>query len=304
MKARRRLQKLIAVLGERLRLQERHRDLLASRMRARHADQEKYEGQQQEAEKDARQLRTEARHLLTFGPGEDQARGERKLKKAQRLEDKAHRLAAKATNQEHKAVVLRGRTRRKTQQVKKIETHLEKAEEHLAELGPVVNFEKQTVTGGNFAERWNAGHIAAWKRFEEGIRAGRYSQEGIANIHLPFGPGPWHGRDDCSSFERSECLATGADDPSGHEFRPEGFTGDMAEAHGRWKQVTLAQMKRLGQGFIIYGSGPGHHTEGFTPTKSDPEMTIGHGDERVNPGTIHIFGPNEVERYFSFFPDE
>lgn len=300
MKARNRLHKLISGLGRSLRLQERHRDLLASRMRARHAGQEKYERQQQQAEQDARQLRTEARRLLTFGPGEDQAKGERKLKKAQRLEDKAHGLAANASNQEHKAVVLRGRTRRKTQQIHKIETDLGKAEKELAALGPHVDFKEQVCTGGTFEQRWHASHIASWKRYEEGIRAGRYSQEGVANIHLPYGPGPRTGRDDCSSFERSQCLATGADDPSGHDFGPEGFTGDMAEANGRWKEVSLAEMMRTGQGFIIYGSGSGHHTEGFVPTKAEPERTIGHGDEAVNPGTIHIFGPGEVERYYIF----
>lgn len=123
--------------------------------------------------------------------------------------------------------------------------------------------------------------------------------EGVA-VLLPFGPGPWSGRDDCSSFIRSHCKATGADDPSGHDFSPEGFTGDMAEAHGRWKQVSKEEMMAAGQGYIIYGSGVGHHTEGFCPTDAEPERTIGHGSPPCDPGTIHLFGSGEYERYYIF----
>lgn len=278
-----RLEKLIDALQRTLRIQTRLRDHAASRMRARHADQEEYEKQAVAAHDEARKLRRQG-HIA----------------KAARHEAKAQKLEAKANAQEHKAIVLRGRTRRYTQRIHKIDTSEAHAEKELEALGPRVDLEKQVTTGGSFKERWTASHVASWKRYEEGKRAGRYSQEGVANIHLPYGPGPHHGRDDCSSFERSQCLATGADDPSGHEFSPVGFTGDMAEAHGRWKQVSKAEMMHEGQGFIIYGSGPGHHTEGFTPTKADPERTIGHGDAACNPGTIHIFGPDEVERYYVF----
>jgi hypothetical protein len=278
------LENAIDGLQRSLGIQTKLRDRAASRMRARHDDQKKYEDQAEAAHDAARKARRQG-HLA----------------KAARQEDKAQTLEAKANAEKHRAIVLRGRARRYTQRIHKIDTRLKTAEKELAALGPKVDFRKQVCTGGTFKERWIASNVASWKRYEEGKRAGRYSQEGVADIHHPYGPGPKEGtRDDCSSYGRSQCLATGADDPSGHDFGPEGFTGDMAEAHGGWKEVTLAEMKHAGQGFIIYGSGSGHHTEMFAPTKAEPERTIGHGDSAVNPGTIHIFGSGEVERYFVF----
>lgn len=282
------LERLIHALQRQLGIQGALRDRAVSRMRARHADQIKYERQQKAAEDAARKLRRKG-HLAV----------------AARKEVKAQRLEAKAEAQKRKAIVWRGRARRYTQRLHKVDTRLDTAKKELAALGPQVNLKDQTCRGGTFRERWIASNIASWRRYEEGKRAGRYSMAGVADIHHPYGPGPHSpARDDCSSYGRSQCLATGADDPSGHDFSPEGFTGDMAEAHGRWKQVSLAEMKRAGQGFIIYGSGSGHHTEMYVPSKTDPERTIGHGDSAVNPGTIHIFGSNEYERYYIFEANE
>lgn len=278
-----RLEKIVASLQHSLGIQKPLRNRAVRRMRARHAAQKKAERQAGAATADAHDLRKKG-HVA----------------KAKRKEDKALRLEAVAARQLAKAIVWKGRVRVLTQRIKKIDTSLAAAEKELRELGPKVDYKKQKTVGGTFPERWVASNVASWHRYQEGIRAGRYSQEGLSQLHVPYGPGPWHGRDDCSSYGRSQCLATGVDDPSGHDFGPEGFTGDMAEAHGGWKQVSKAEMMRAGAGFIIYGSGDGHHTEMFAPTKSEPERTIGHGSAPVDPGTIHLFGTGEVERYFIF----
>ncbi|MGH2939841.1 MAG: hypothetical protein ACRDPE_17150, partial [Solirubrobacterales bacterium] len=246
------LEKLIDALQRGLRVQTGLRDKAASRMRARHEDQQKYEKQAEAVQKEAHQLHRKGHPA-----------------KAARKEAVAQDLEAKAAKEKYRAIVYRGRARKLTQRIHKIDTRLETAKKELAELGPKVDLREQVCTGGNFRERWHASNVTSWQRYEEGKRAGRYSQEGVADIHHPYGPGPKEGtRDDCSSYGRSQCLATGADDPSGHDFSPEGFTGDMAEAHGRWKEVSLREMKAAGQGFIIYGSGSGHHTEMFCPTKA------------------------------------
>lgn len=270
-------------------------------MLARHADQEKYERQQEKAENQAEALRNEATHFLSFGPDLDQPKGERKLRRSHRLEDKAQRLAAKAEAQKRKAIVYRGVVRRKTQLIKGIKVDKGKVEAETAALGPQVDLKTSTVTGGIFAERWRAACLTAVECCSNGRRRNAYNEWRPADLDHPFGPGPSPSTgDDCSSFGESICKATGADDPSGLEFKAAGATGTMIAAHGRWREVSLAELHKAGAGFIIYGSGGGRHTEMYCPSPTDIERTVGHGSAPVDFGTVHLFGPGEVERYYIF----
>lgn len=295
------LKDLLTKLGNRLVNQKVRRRVALNRMHSRLHGAEKAKLTARKLEAKAKRLHREWQVLLetNFEPGHESALAARKRRREERLHKRAAQYRVKAAKETARADAHKAAIRKYTQRIERLNLDVHKVEAEIEKLKPVVHLDQQKVTGGNFRERWILSLNTSWRRWQEGIRAGRYSMEGVA-VLLPFGPGPWEGRDDCSSFLRSHCQATGADDPSGHNFSPEGWTGDMAEAHGRWKQVSKAEMMAAGQGFIIYGSGPGHHTEGFAPLKAEPERTIGHGDEACNPGTIHLFGPGEVERYYIF----
>lgn len=295
------LRSALAALGKRLGVQTALRTRAVRRMTARHLDQQKFEHQQEKAENQAETLRNEATRYLIFGPDEDQAKGERKMRKAHRLEAKAQRLAAKAEKQKRKAIVYRGVARRKTQQIHGIKTDLGKVESQIAALGPQVDLGANKVTGGTFKERWVKACLTAIECCSNGRRRNAYNEWRPADIDHPFGPGPSSSDgDDCSSFGISICKATGADDPAGFDFNAAGSTATMVEAHGRWKEVSIGEMKAAGQGFIIYGSGGGFHTEMFTPLPGQPELTTGHGTAAVDHATIHAFGAGMTERYYIF----
>lgn len=281
-----RLEKLIAALQRSLRLQGPLRERARRRMLARHKEGAQLERRAEAAEDSAERLR-----------------GKGHVAKAERKSAKAMRLRAAAEKRHARAIVWKARARKLTKRIEGIEDDLAKAQGELRELGPQVNFTEQKVTGGTVAERWVVAGVTAWQRCAHNERRNAYSQLGRPDIWHIFGPGPAPGRrDDCSSYVTSQALACGFDDPNGNDFNGEGFTGTLVGAHGRWKEVSLAEMKKAGMGYIVYGSGSGHHTEAYCPSKTDRERTIGHGSAPVDPGTIHLFGPNEVERYFIFEP--
>jgi hypothetical protein len=277
----------LGTLSHSLGIQTALRDRAVTRMKARHAEQKKFERQ-------AHKAHDAADKLLRYDKNQNVPKGERELKKALRLE-------AKAVKARGKAVVWKSRARKLTQRVEGIETDIAKVKKELAELGPTVNLKKQTVTGGTFEERWIVHNLKEVECCAAGRRRNAYSQSGSPDIHHPYGPGPAADRrDDCSSDTTAAALATGADDPNGLDFSGEGFTGTLAGAHGRWKEVSLEHMIKAGQGYIVYGSGDGHHVERYCPSKSDKSRTVGHGSPPVDFGTIHLFGSGEVERYFIY----
>jgi hypothetical protein len=117
--------------------------------------------------------------------------------------------------------------------------------------------------------------------------------------------GPHHGeRWDCSLFVTGLAWSCGFDDPNGTNWTG-GFTGTLLGGHGRWHETSLHGMIAARQpGFIVYGSGDGHHTEAWCPAMDgdkmvDPFRTAGHGSPPVDFGTVHLFGSGEVERYFT-----
>lgn len=292
------LERLIHALSRSLGVQTALRERARRRMLARHRDQTRCERQQHQAEDEAQRLRTEAGKAEVEG---DLARAQRKRRKADRKVAKAGRLEAKGTKQHNKAIVWKQRARKLTKRIEGIEDSLADARKELAELGPKVDLANNKCAGGTVAERWVKSNVTSWERCVNGGRRNAYSQLGRPDIWHPYGPGPAAGRrDDCSSYVTSQALACGFDDPNGCSFSGEGFTGTLVGAHGRWVEVSLGQMQNAGMGYVVYGSGSGHHTEAYAPSKTDKLRTIGHGSAPVDPGTVHLFGPNEVERYFVY----
>lgn len=298
------LRKALQALSKALGIQEALHGRAVSRMKARHAGQKRAERQAEAARDKADDLRREAHTKLIFGSIDfDQAKGERMLRRAERKDTKAGKLAAKAISERERAIHYKQRARTLARKIAGIEQDVGKIREEIKALGPTVNIAESKVTGGSFAQRWRASNLMSVQRCSEGMRRNAYSQEGAPDIWHPYGPGPASGkRDDCSTYNTSQALASGADDPNGLNFNGEGFTGTQAQAHGRWVECTLQEMIKAGQGYIIYGSGSGHHVEDYCPSPTDKMRTAGHGSPPVDFATIHIFGTGEVERYFCFKP--
>jgi hypothetical protein len=279
---RKRLNSLLGSLG----VQESLHTRAVKRMHGRHDGQKKAEGQAEAAVKKADELRVEG-HA---------ARAERKDRKAGKLTVKAEREKARA-------VAWRGRARVLAKRVEGVEIDLAKVRKEIAALGPKVDTEKSKVVGGDFHERWQLSNLTAVDCCQSGRRRNSYSQAGSPDIHHPYGPGPAAGtRDDCSSYITSQALATGAGDPNNANFNGEGFTGTLVGQSNGWKEVSLERMMKAGQGYIVYGSGSGHHVEAYCPSKDEESRTVGHGSAAVDFSTIHAFGTGEVERYFIYSP--
>lgn len=282
-KLRKRLQRLLTGLGVQKALHER----AVKRMRARNDGQKKAEGQVEAAVQAADELR---------------AKGE--TAKAERKDAKAGKLSVKAEREKARAIYWKGRVRVLAKRIAGLETDIGEVRKEIAALGPEVDKEKSKVTGGNFAERWRLSNLTSVECCSSAQRRNSYSQAGSPDIWHPFGPGPAAGRrDDCSSYVTSQALATGAGDPNDEGFSGAGYTGTLVGAHNGWKEVNLDRMIKAKHGYIVYGSGTGHHVEAYCPSDADAARTVGHGNAPVDFGTIHLFGSGEVERYYIYDPD-
>lgn len=290
------LKERLAALARSLGIQEALRVRAVRRMTARHKEQLKFERQKEQVEDVAAALRKRAMQM-------DYISGAPLFRKAYRKDEKVQRLQARVDKACSKAIVWKGRARVLKQRIEGIETKLAEIKAEIAELSPKVDLEKQTCRGGEFDECWRLSNLTSAQRCAEGKRATRYSQAGPPDIRHPYGPGPGTGtRDDCSTYNTSQALATGAQDMNDEDFRGPGFTGTQTFSRNGWKQVSLQQMINARQGYVIYGSGTGHHVECYCPSESDPFRTVGHGSAPVDFGTVHLFGSGEVERYFIYDP--
>lgn len=294
------LKAALAALLKSLGIQEGLRDFQVHRAEARHVERVKHEEVIERLEDESDLLWKLARSHRKAGHTKraDEARSKAiaKDKACQKREIRRARAEAKVT-------IWKQRARAKTKVIKGIKTDIEKVQREAAKLGPTVDLEDNKVTGGEFDERWRLANLTAVQCCNNGRRRNAYSQAGSPDIWHPFGPGPASGRrDDCSSYTTSIALATGADDPNGEDFRGPGFTGTLAAAHGRWKQVDLKAMVKAGQGYVVYGSGSGFHVENFCPTDNDSLGTVGHGSAPIDAGTVHMFGSGTSERYFIYDP--
>lgn len=273
------------------------------RMKARHDGQKKAEAQAAAAREKADQLRVEAHKYLTFGPNLDQAKGERLLRRAARKGRKAVKLDAKAEREKSRAVVWRGRARTIAKRIHGVEDRVDQIQAQIAKLGPTVD--GNHVKGGSEFERWLLCLNTMALNCATGRRRNFYSMAGSWNVDHPIVPGEAPGeRSDCSQTQTAAIKACGFPDINGEDFRG-GFTGTMLRGAGRWREVSLEHMlKARRPAVIVYGSGNAHHTEGWCPSIDDdgnfidPMRTVGHGSDPVDPGTVHLFGGGEVERYF------
>lgn len=292
------LRAALAALEKSLGIQEKIRDFQVRRTEARHAEQVEHEAVLARLEEEADTLWHRAR---SFRKGGHVKRADDFRAKALRKDKACQKRQVRRDRAEAKAIVWKQRARAKTKLIKGIKTDIEAVQREAARLGPTVDLEASKVTGGDFEERWRLANLTAVQCCNNGRRRNAYSQAGSPDIWHPFGPGPASGRrDDCSTYTTSIALATDADDPNGEDFRGPGYTGTLAQAHGRWKQVDLETMVRAGQGYVVYGSGTGFHVENFCPTERDRLGTVGHGSAPVDVGTVHLFGSGTQERYFIF----
>lgn len=300
------LKKLRAKLGaltHSLRVQEPLHARAVRRMQARHRGQEKAEAQSRAARGKADALRAAGHKLLTFGaPNFDQAAGERKLRRAERKDRKAMGFDVKAEREKSRAVTWRGRARKIAKRIHGVEDDLAAIRKQVDQLAPRVD--GNHVVGGDEFERWLVCLNTVAERCATGARSNFYSMAGSWDVdHLLTGESSGE-RSDCSQGQTAAIKACGFPDINGEDFHG-GFTGTMTRAAGRWKQVSLEHMlKARRPGVIVYGSGNGHHTEGWCPSLDDDGnfidamRTVGHGSPPWDPGTVHLFGGGEVERYF------
>jgi hypothetical protein len=271
-------------------------------MKGRHAAQKGLERQARAARDAAHKLRTEAQRYLTFGPEENQAKGERLLRKAKRKGDKAAKLEVKAEREKTKAVFWRGRARVLAKRIEGVEDNLDDIRKQIAKLGPTVD--GNHVNGGDEFDRWLLCLNTAARNCAEGKRRNEYSMSGSWDVDHPLIPGEQPGeRSDCSQTQTAFMKSCGFPDINGEDFGG-GFTGTMKRASGRWKVVSLEHMlKARRPAVIVYGTGDGHHTEGWCPSIDDDGnfidamRTVGHGSDPVDPGTVHLFGSGEAETY-------
>jgi hypothetical protein len=127
-----------------------------------------------------------------------------------------------------------------------------------------------------------------------------YSMPGNWDVDHVIKPGEKHGeRSDCSSTVTGWAKAAGLPDPNGENWHG-GYTGTLLRGVNGWKQVSRERMIKHGWGYIVYGSGDGHHTEAYI---GPGERTAGHGSAPVDFGVINLFGAHEVMRYFIYDPD-
>lgn len=237
---------------------------------------------------DAERLRAtraqeDAAHYLTFGPGENQIKGEAALKRQHRCE---HR-AAKAQG---KAIYWKGRVKQQVARVHHLGTSNEALRAELATWlkNHKVEIHGSKVTGGTARKRLHAALLRAMLNYREGSLPGYYSQSGGARDYLHA---IWHyalGRIwDCSTFGDGIYLCCGLTAPSGpNTLTAGGYTGTMGE-HGKEIPEADAQVGDL----VLYGSFPHHHVE----VVLDParKTTVGHGSPPIDEGIFDLFGDGD-----------
>jgi hypothetical protein len=300
------LKAALAAIQKGLGITEGLRDVAVNRMKARHKGQKTAERQAEAARDAAHKLSGEAAKYLRYDSKQDVARGSALLRKSQRKSNKALRLDAKAEKEKARAIVLKGRARKLTQRLEGIETDIKAAEAALAKWekthGPHVG-KNGKVAGADTpreAAIWVAKYI--WQECAANHRPNYYSMTGggfnckhgiSKGSQKAIGQVPYE-RSDCSLFVTEVCYAAGLTDPNGTNWTS-GFTGSLVGQHNGWRQVSEAEMRKKGWGFVVYGGGDGHHTEFYVGEGGD--TTIGHGSAPVDPGVIALFGDSDYRCY-------
>lgn len=211
--------------------------------------------------------------------------------RAARKDKKALRLEVVATKNHQRAIFWRGRTKVITQRIDKLLSEQQKLETQIKALGVTIKGNK--AVGGTAKERWIAVCLASVAHCANGSRRNFYSQVGAWDVDHPITGERYGERSDCSSYVTSVAKAAGLPDPNGEDWQG-GYTGTLVGQHNGWKQVTEKAMKRHGWGYIVYGTGVGHHTEAYI---GPGDRTAGHGSAPVDFGTVNLFGDNDYRCY-------
>jgi hypothetical protein len=228
--------------------------------------------------------------------------------KAARKDAKALRYEHTETKNRTRKIFWRGRVKVLNRRVQGLESDQAATEAELAKWQKEhgVQIKGNRASGGTPYKRWMAVCLAAAANCASAKRRNFYSQSGAWDVKHELEPGPAYGeRSDCSSTVTGFAWSANLTDPNGQRFTG-GYTGTLLGGHNGWREVSEAEMKRAGKpAFIVYVSSwsdtVGHHTEGWVPSKSDSNRTVGHGDSRVDFGTVDDFGDG-LFRCFIFDP--
>lgn len=232
----------------------------------------------------------------------DELRRKGHPKAARAADQKAGRKRVIAIKNHERALHFRGRIKELLQEKHGLEVRQDKlqenAREYLKKHG--VQIVGNKATGGTPKQRWIAVCLASVANCSNGERRNFYSMPGVWDVDHVIKPGERPGeRSDCSSTVTGWAKSAGLPDPNGEDWHG-GFTGTLLGAHNGWKEVSRARMVKHGWGYIVYGSGVGHHTEAYI---GPGDRTAGHGSAPVDFGVIDLFGSGEVQRYFIYDPD-
>lgn len=221
----------------------------------------------------------------------DHLRAEGRTVRAAFQDRKAARAKRRAVKRHDKAQFWIGRVKYLVRQKHQIEQHQDhlrhELHDWLAKHGVVIKGNK--AVGGNAHKRWIAVCLKAVSNCSHGIRRNFYSMYGGGfDYQHEIVPGPQYGqRSDCSLSVTG--WAWSSDLPSPNGVWP-GYTGTMVQGHNGWHQVSEHEMRKRGWGYIVYGSGNGHHVEAFCPSPGSPDRTAGHGTAEVDFGVVNLFG--------------
>jgi hypothetical protein len=240
----------------------------------------------------------------------DEARSYGEVVKGQRLDRKALRYEHIEVKNRARKVFWRGRVKVLNRRVKGLEDDRSKVEAEIAawKKDHGVQIKGNRSSGGSPWKRWMTVGLIAVANCASGKRRNFYSQSGGWSIRHELEPGPAYGdRSDCSSTVTGLAWSADLPDPNGQRFGG-GYTATLMSKSSGWREVSEAQMKAAKKpGFIVYVTSwsdeIGHHTEGYAPSAANPDRTVGHGDSRVDFGTVDDFGDG-LFRCFIFDPKE
>lgn len=255
----------------------------------------KAHAQQLAARRKADALRKESSVCLTYGPTEDQRKGERLLKRSIRLDKQARRHSQVAYKNHLRAEHYLGAIKRKQQAIHKLETTQAGLEAELKKLNKVT-IKGDKATGGSVHERLKAVALASAAACASGARPNHYDQGGSYDVsHCITGPAYDH-RDDCSSWKTSAHKSAGLKDPNGLRYTA-GYTETLrnyAVANG----LVVSRSELKPGGSVIYGRpGATHHVEMYV---GPGDKTIGHGSAPVDAGIVDLFGPDEYMTFCNY----
>lgn len=251
--------------------------------------------QQLAAQAEATALHRESTECFSYGPMEDQAKGQRLRARALRLDGKVRRYSHTAFKNHLRAEHYLGAIKRKQQALHKLETTQAEFKAELKKLNKVT-IVGDKATGGSVHDRLKAVGLASAAACASGDRDNFYSQSGGYNVSQCISGPPTDDRDDCSSWKTSVHKSAGLKDPNGLRYGS-GYTETLrnyAVANG----LVVSRSELKPGGSVIYGEpGATHHVEMFV---GPGEKTIGHGSAPVDAGIVDLFGPNEYMTFVNY----